>query len=174
MAFLVLFFGGNRKQTCLHGTAQQNSAIFAQEGSATWDGGCVSGRAARTGGAARHAGQCAESGAARSSGVTRRGAELPTARSRPLSRTREDGTTANRCVWDDWSLARMARVLGPSSCMWSCRHNETRAWWLGSVNEPIGRSNTPAGAGGLLEGGLNIRSDSQPGGSRPENDLAAR
>ena len=76
--------------------------------------------------------------------MTRRGAELLASRS-----------TAGEPDVSGWgpppkgasgmaeSRARMARVLGQSSCKWSCRQHGTRAWGLGSGNEPIGRTKSP-------------------------------
>jgi len=52
------------------------------------------------------------------------------------------------------SRARIAQVRGPSS-LWSCRQRGTRAWGLGSGNEPIGRTKSPW-ACGLIVGGLDF------------------
>ncbi len=84
----------------LRGTEQANRANFEQQGRATWARQRGWERAARTGSAARHAGLSAELGQTGSSGLTRHGAELLVSCSRPESRTRVDGTTANQWVGD--------------------------------------------------------------------------
>ena len=129
-----------RKGTVLLIPSKKTEPVSSGKARASWAGGVAWRR--RMGGAARH-GQSAESGWAGSSGLTRRGAELLASRSRPVSRVvsgwdhRRSGASGMA-----ESLARMARVLGQSSSG-SRRQQGTRAWRLGSVNEPIGRTRNP-------------------------------
>jgi hypothetical protein len=93
------------------GTEQEKRAIFGREGGATWASERGREPAARTEDATRHAGQSAESGPARNGGLTWRGASLLARRSRPVSRARGDGTTANRHI----SEGREPGQDGPSA-----------------------------------------------------------
>ena len=148
---------GGKESGC--GTERANRATFEREDGATWGGGCGWDRMAQRGAArhaARHAGQSAEFLLARCGGLMRRSAELLASRSPPMSPTRAEETTANRCAVDHQVRARMAGVLGVSPGKGSCRQQGTRDWGRGSTNEGIGRSSGPRRRGGPLKGGLDF------------------